>query len=114
MKTVIQFSIASAMLLLALVLGSCDTPTAPSGGLPTTIGREGQISSLKLKNKLYTDIVVRMEGPESKEIVVPARSSRSLKLKSGVYKYTAGASDFLPTTPQFKVLEDGRSYTMYF
>lgn len=113
MKRLCKYSILLFVALAGLSLSSCDPYTAPSGGASATIGGEGQTSRLKLSNKLYTDIIVILEGPEKKQVTVPARSSKSLRLKSGVYQYTAGAKDFRPVS-RHKVLEANRSYTLYF
>ena len=113
MKKLIPLSALFAIALMVLSLSSCDFYTAPPGGASATIGGEGQTSRLKLKNKLYTDIEVLLEGPEKRQVIVPARSSKSLKLKSGVYQYMAGAKEFRPVS-RYKVLEANRSYTLYF
>ena len=105
-----------ALLIVTLAgfsLSSCDSYTATAEGGSSTIGGEGQTSRVKLSNKLYADITVILKGPETRQINVPARSSHSLELKSGVYEYTAGAKDFRPYS-RFKVLEANRSYTLYF
>ena len=113
MKKIIPLSALFATALAGLSLTSCDSYTAPSGGASSTIGGQGQTSRLKLKNKLYTDIEILLEGPEKKQVTVPARSSRSLELKSGIYHYSAGAKEFRPVS-RYKVLEANCSYTLYF
>lgn len=111
MKKIIQLSALLAIALMGLSLNSCGPTADPSGDVAADW--QGQTSRLKLKNKLYTDIEVLLEGPEKKQVIVPARSSRSLQLKSGVYHYTAGAKEFRPIS-HYKVLEANRSYTLYF
>ena len=77
---------------------------------------QGETTRLKLSNKLYRPIVVRLErlgDPGRRDITVPARSSESVKVKPGTYKYSAVAEGFRPIS-KYKELEAKRSYTLYF
>ena len=77
---------------------------------------QGETTRLKLSNKLYRPIVVRLErlgDPGRRDITVSARSSESVKVKPGTYKYSAVAEGFRPIS-KYKELEAKRSYTLYF
>ena len=94
--------------------GSTSGSTSSSGSNPAAT--QGETTRLKLSNKLYRPIVVRLErlgDPGRRDITVPARSSESVKVKPGTYKYSAVAEGFRPIS-KYKELEAKRSYTLYF
>jgi hypothetical protein len=71
---------------------------------------------LKLKNDFGRDVIVRLKrlgDAGHRDVIVPARSSKSLKVKPGTYKYSAAAEGFRPFS-HWKELEPNRSYTLYF
>ena len=111
MKMLSRILALCALLLVAMSFCSCGSATVSSPGNPG--GILGGTSTLKLKNKLYTDVMVRLGGPETREIIVPGRSTETLQLKSGVYRYIAGAKDFRPIE-RYKALEPNRTHTVYF
>ena len=105
-----------------LLISSCSSVSPSSGSVSgSTSGSnptatQGETTRLKLSNKLYRPIVVRLErlgDPGRRDITVPARSSESVKVKPGTYKYSAVAEGFLPIS-KYKELEAKRSYTLYF
>ncbi len=112
-------AIASLLLMASLALaGSVLISCAP---VATTAGAQGTASSsatsrLKLSNTFYKPIVVRLErlgDTGHRDVLVPARSSESLRVPSGTYKYSAAAKGFRPIS-QYKQLDPGRGYTLYF
>jgi len=105
-----------------LAFNSCSSVSPSSGSVSgSTSGSnpaatQGETTRLKLSNKLYRPIVVRLErlgDPGRRDITVPARSSESVKVKPGTYKYSAVAEGFRPIS-KYKELEAKRSYTLYF
>lgn len=105
-----------------LAFNSCSSVSPSSGSTSgstsasTTAATQGETTRLKLSNKLYRPIVVRLErlgDPGRRDITVPARSSESVKVKPGTYKYSAVAEGFRPIS-KYKELEAKRSYTLYF
>ena len=108
-----------------LLISSCSSVSPSSGSVSastsntsatTTAATQGETTRLKLSNKLYRPIVVRLErlgDPGRRDITVPARSSESVKVKPGTYKYSAVAEGFRPIS-KYKELEAKRSYTLYF
>ena len=105
-----------------LLVSSCSSVSPSSGSVSgSTSGSnptatQGETTRLKLSNKLYRPIVVRLErlgDPGRRDITVPARSSESVKVKPGTYKYSAVAEGFRPIS-KYKELEAKRSYTLYF
>ena len=110
-------SIIIALLALALAglsLSSCGSGGSVSTG--TAASAQGQTARLKLSNKLYRPIAVRLERLGQigyRDVTVPARSSESISVKAGTYKYSAVADGFSPTT-KYKEIEASRSYTLYF
>ena len=111
MKSSIHVITLCVVAVIALLQGACSPAVESSPDNPG--GVYGGVSTLKLKNKLYTDVMVHLEGPETREITVPGRSTETLQLKSGVYRYIAGAKDFRPIE-RYKALEPDRTHTIYF
>ena len=112
-------ALASLLLMASIALaGSVFVSCSP---VATTAGAQGAASSsdtsrLKLSNTFYKPIVVRLErlgDPGRRDITVPARSSESVRVKPGTYKYSAVAEGFRPIS-KYKELEAKRSYTLYF
>ena len=105
-----------------LAFNSCSSVSPSSGSTSgstsgsNSAAAQGETTRLKLSNKLYRPIVVRLErlgDSGRRDITVPARSSESVKVKSGTYKYSAVAEGFRPIS-KYKELEAKRSYTLYF
>ena len=105
-----------------LAFNSCSSVSPSSGSVSGSssgsagAATQGETTRLKLSNKLYRPIVVRLErlgDPGRRDITVPARSSESVKVKPGTYKYSAVAEGFRPIS-KYKELEAKRSYTLYF
>ena len=105
-----------------LLISSCSSVSPSSGSVSGSssgsagAATQGETTRLKLSNKLYRPIVVRLErlgDPGRRDITVSARSSESVKVKPGTYKYSAVAEGFRPIS-KYKELEGKRSYTLYF
>ena len=105
-----------------LAFNSCSSVSPSSGSVSGSssgsagAATQGETTRLKLSNKLYRPIVVRLErlgDPGRRDITVPARSSESVRVKPGTYKYSAVAEGFRPIS-KYKELEAKRSYTLYF
>ena len=105
-----------------LLISSCSSVSPSSGSVSGSssgsagAATQGETTRLKLSNKLYRPIVVRLErlgDPGRRDITVSARSSESVKVKPGTYKYSAVAEGFRPIS-KYKELEAKRSYTLYF
>jgi len=105
-----------------LAFNSCSSVSPSSGSTSgstsgsNSAAAQGETTRLKLSNELYRPIVVRLErlgDPGRRDITVPARSSESVKVKPGTYKYSAVAEGFRPIS-KYKELEAKRSYTLYF
>lgn len=117
-----------AIALVSLLLSSCGTggSNRPAGSTESTklkdqssansMSAQGETARLKLSNKFYRPIVVRLERlgeTGRRDVTVPARSSESIRLKAGTYKYIAVAEGFRPIS-KYKEIEARRSYTLYF
>ena len=122
MKRLPSLVVLVGIALAGLLVSSCSSVSPSSGSVSgSTSGSnpsatQGETTRLKLSNKLYRPIVVRLErlgDPGRRDITVPARSSESVKVKPGTYKYSAVAEGFRPIS-KYKELEAKRSYTLYF
>ena len=122
MKRLPSLVVLIGLALAGLLVSSCSSVSPSSGSVSGSssgsagTATQGETTRLKLSNKLYRPIVVRLErlgDPGRRDITVPARSSESVKVKPGTYKYSAVAEGFLPIS-KYKELEAKRSYTLYF
>ena len=122
MKRLPSLVVLIGLALAGLLVSSCSSVSPSSGSVSGSssgsagAAAQGETTRLKLSNKLYRPIVVRLErlgDPGRRDITVPARSSESVKVKPGTYKYSAVAEGFLPIS-KYKELEAKRSYTLYF
>lgn len=122
MKRLPSLVVLVGLALAGLLVSSCSSVSPSSGSVSgSTSGSnptatQGETTRLKLSNKLYRPIVVRLErlgDPGRRDITVPARSSESVRVKPGTYKYSAVAEGFRPIS-KYKELEAKRSYTLYF
>ena len=125
MKRLPSLVVLVSLAFAVLAFNSCSSVSpssgSTSGSTSNTSGSnpaatQGETTRLKLSNKLYRPIVVRLErlgDPGRRDITVPARSSESVKVKPGTYKYSAVAEGFRPIS-KYKELEAKRSYTLYF
>ena len=121
MKRLPSLVILVSLALAGLLVSSCSSVSPSSGSVSGSssgsagAATQGETTRLKLSNKLYRPIVVRLErlgDPGRRDVTVPARSSESVKVKPGTYKYSAVAEGFLPIS-KYKELEAKRSYTLY-
>ncbi len=122
MKRLPSLVVLVGLALAGLLVSSCSSVSPSSGSVSGSssgsagAAAQGETTRLKLSNKLYRPIVVRLErlgDPGRRDITVPARSSESVRVKPGTYKYSAVAEGFLPIS-KYKELEAKRSYTLYF
>ena len=122
MKRLPSLAALVSLAFAGLLVSSCSSVSPSSGSVSgNTSGSkpaaaQGETTRLKLSNKLYRPIVVRLErlgDPGRRDITVPARSSESVRVKPGTYKYSAVAEGFRPIS-KYKELEAKRSYTLYF
>ena len=122
MKRLPSLVVLVGLALAGLLVSSCSSVSPSSGSVSGSssgsagAATQGETTRLKLSNKLYRPIVVRLErlgDPGRRDITVPARSSESVKVKPGTYKYSAVAEGFRPIS-KYKELEAKRSYTLYF
>jgi hypothetical protein len=122
MKRLPSLAALVSLALVGLLVSSCSSVSPSSGSVSgSTSGSkpaaaQGETTRLKLSNKFYRPIVVRLErlgDPGRRDITVPARSSESVRVKPGTYKYSAVAEGFRPIS-KYKELEAKRSYTLYF
>ena len=122
MKRLPSLVVLVGLAFAVLAFNSCSSVSPSSGSTSgstsgsNSAAAQGETTRLKLSNKLYRPIVVRLErlgDPGRRDITVPARSSESVKVKPGTYKYSAVAEGFRPIS-KYKELEAKRSYTLYF
>ena len=122
MKRLPSLVVLVSLALAGLLVSSCSSVSPSSGSVSGSssgsagAATQGETTRLKLSNKLYRPIVVRLErlgDPGRRDITVSARSSESVKVKPGTYKYSAVAEGFRPIS-KYKELEAKRSYTLYF
>jgi len=66
-----------------------------------------------IHNHSNRDIVVGVDGPESRFVDVPAGAYRKLYLKSGAYKYAVAAEQISPVTGH-KTFKPNHRYTWNF
>ena len=122
MKRLPSLAALISLAFAGLLVSSCSSVSPSSGSVSGSssgsagAAAQGETTRLKLSNKLYRPIVVRLErlgDPGRRDITVPARSSESVRVKPGTYKYSAVAEGFRPIS-KYKELEAKRSYTLYF
>ena len=122
MKRLPSLAALISLALAGLLVSSCSSVSPSTGSVSGSssgsagAATQGETTRLKLSNKLYRPIVVRLErlgDPGRRDITVPARSSESVRVKPGTYKYSAVAEGFRPIS-KYKELEAKRSYTLYF
>ena len=122
MKRLPSLAALVSLALAGLLVSSCSSVSPSSGSVSGNssgsagAAAQGETTRLKLSNKFYRPIVVRLErlgDPGRRDITVPARSSESVRVKPGTYKYSAVAEGFRPIS-KYKELEAKRSYTLYF
>jgi len=111
MKKLIKITTLLAVAATSMIISSCDTP-APSRR-PAYTTTYQQKPKITIRNNSYRNIVVGVEGREKRFISVPARSSRTVYLKSGVYKYAAAARN-TRTITGYKSFSANRTYTWSF
>ncbi len=108
-----RFAAMAAVVLASIFISSCTQPAPVSSRpayTPTTYVLKPRIT---IRNNTYKTLVVGVRGPESRMVSVPARSSRLVTLRSGVYKYAAAAKN-TRTISGYKTFTANRSYTWNF
>ncbi|BDS06204.1 hypothetical protein NT6N_12440 [Oceaniferula spumae] len=112
MKKILQLTTMISVAVTTMFMSSCDTPT-PKRTTPTYTTTYQQKPRVTIQNNSYRNIVVGVEGPEKRFVSVPARTSRTVYLRSGVYKYAAAARN-TRTISGYKAFSANRSYTWKF
>lgn len=110
MKKLLKISALIAVAATSMFVSSCDTP-APSRSYRSTTYVNKPV--INIRNTTYKSIVVGVEGREKRFISVPARSSRTVYLKSGTYKYAA-ASRNTRTISGYKTFYANKRYNWTF
>lgn len=110
MRKITYLAAILVIALTSLFMSSCAPTPAPSRPSYTTVVAKPRIT---IQNNSYRSIVVGVQGPERRFISVPARSSRTVYLKSGVYKYAAAAKG-VKTISGYKTFSTNRRYTWKF
>ncbi|MCP5534955.1 MAG: hypothetical protein H7A51_01840 [Akkermansiaceae bacterium] len=111
MKKLIQLTALATIALTSLFVSSCGPTSTPSRSSASTT--YVQKPKINIRNNSYRNIVVGVDGPERRFISVPARSSRIVYLRSGVYKYAAAANN-TRTISGYKAFSANQSYTWNF
>lgn len=98
--------------LASLGLTNCSSP--PPKPTPTYTPRKIVYKPLvTIRNNSYKSIMLGLKGPETRFVSIPARSSRSINLSSGSYKYAATAKN-TNTISGYKYFGTNRKYTWNF
>lgn len=96
------------MALFSLFLVSCGS----ADPAPNTVDSQPGViyqPQVTIKNNSYKDIMVGLRGPETLFVSIPARSSKSISLVSGNYKYAATAAN-TNTVSGFKFFGSNEHY----
>ncbi|MFK7910636.1 MAG: hypothetical protein AB8F34_08535 [Akkermansiaceae bacterium] len=114
MKKIIQISAIASVVLSAILATSC-APTPPQVPNRPTYRPATHVKKpiVTIRNNSYRSIVVGVQGPERRFITVPARSSKTVSLRSGTYKYAAAAKN-TRTISGYKSFSVNRRYTWNF
>ena len=110
MKRIIQLVALASIALTSMVVTSCGPTTAPAARTSTSYVAKPRVT---IRNNSYRNIVVGVQGPERRFISVPARSSSTVYLRSGVYKYAAAAKN-TRTISGYKSFSANQRYTWNF
>jgi len=109
-KTVQQLTLLLAA-LSGLMIASCAHIS------PVNKSKHGRKPVFKpkvtIKNGSDREIVVGVDGPESRIIKIPARASRVIYLKSGAYKYAVAAENIDAVSGK-KTFKPNHQYTWNF
>lgn len=106
-------SLAPALLAIStLTFASCSS-NQPAPDPSYSAQRVTVKSRITIKNNSYKNVVLGLKGPETRFISIPARSSKSINLYSGVYKYAATAQG-MNVVKGFKEFGTDRSYIWNF
>lgn len=105
-----------AVLLAAgtLAVTSCGNTSPPPRRTVSTAPRSVVFKPLvTIRNNSYKSILIGLRGPETRFVSIPARSSRSVNLLSGAYKYAATANN-TKTISGYKYFGTNKRYTWNF
>lgn len=106
-----QLTALMVIAVTSMFVSSCGPTPAPSRSSSyTSYVNKPRVN---IRNNSYRNIVVGVEGPERRFISVPARTSRVVYLKSGVYKYAAAAKN-TRTISGYKAFSANQKYTWSF
>ena len=91
--------------------GSSPSPSRPSSS--QTNNSAVNKPEVTIRNNTYKPIVIGLKGPETRFVSIPARSSRTVNLRSGSYQYAAAAKN-TKTISGYKYFSANRNYTWNF
>ena len=112
MKKMFQLAAMAAVVVSGMLATSCAPSAATSRTYkPTTTYVRKPV--VTIRNNSYRNVVIGVQGPERRFISVPARSKRTVVLRSGVYKYAAAARN-ARTISGYKTFVANRRYTWNF
>ena len=109
LRSVLTALIAVSVLFLASCGSSKPAPRSKYSQTPRIVFKP----LVTIRNNSYKNIVLGLRGPETRFISIPARSSRSVNLRSGSYKYAATAKN-TNTISGYKYFGTDRQYAWNF
>ncbi|MGB0774661.1 MAG: hypothetical protein ACPG32_03465 [Akkermansiaceae bacterium] len=111
MKVITKIAALLAIAIAPLLISSCaDNPPPRRSSSYTSYQVKPRVT---IRNNSHRSIAVGVRGPETRVLSVPARTSRTFYLKSGVYKYAAAARG-VKTISGYKAFSGNRTYTWNF
>lgn len=111
MKKTFQHFTTLLVVSMGLLVVSCSY-THPS--LRPKLSRKAVLKpQVTIHNHSDRDIVVGVDGPETRFVDIPAGNHRKLYLKSGAYKYAVAAEHISPVTGH-KTFKPNHRYTWNF
>lgn len=113
MRSFTRSVIAALIAVFAFGLSSCSSTKPSPRPTDSQSPRIVYKPLVTIRNNSYKSIVLGLRGPETRFVSIPARSSRSVNLLSGTYKYAATAKN-TNTISGYKYFGTDRKYTWNF
>ena len=113
MRMFIRPLTALAIAASSFVFSSCGSSDPPPKQPTTQTIRVAYKPLITIRNDYYKSIMVGVKGPETRFFSIPARSTKTVSLSSGSYKYAATAKNS-NTISGYKHFERNRSYSLNF
>lgn len=104
---------ALAIAASTFVFSSCESSSPPPRQSSSQTIRVAYKPLVTIRNNSYKSIMLGLRGPETRFISIPARSSRTVSLTSGSYKYAATAQN-TNTISGYKYFGRNSTYTWNF